>query len=257
MENEMFSKLAAKMGVTSARIIRQAQEYVRLSAVRCTALGNITATGKTVICLELAATSMKQPLDKEYVIKLSGLNKKQYQSSLKAMECLLGLESRLGLRELAVQYGCMEAVKVAAQILERYEESLPAAQQHDLDLSKPLFTTAALHSACKCLKIKVDKKLAASSGAKKSIFDRLVVQLQKLGQAICKEASPLQEAAKTAKKRQKTLIESIEQVDEEDCSPSSVKQQRGDEEEKATAQDYEEWKRKILENALKSTQAEA
>ncbi|XP_029934864.1 origin recognition complex subunit 6 [Myripristis murdjan] len=257
MENEMFSKLASKMGISSARIIRQAEEYVRLSEVRCATLGNITATGKTVMCLEMAATSMKHPLDKEYVIKLSGLNKKQYQSSLKAMECLLGLESRLGLRELAVQYGCMDAVKVAAQILERYEQSLPAAQQHDLDLSKPLFTTAALYSACKCMKIKVDKKLTASSGAKKSIFDRLVVQLQKLGQDICKEASPLKEAAKTAQKRQQTLLENLEQVEEDECAPSSIKQQREEEEENATAQDYEEWKRKILENALKSTKAEA
>ncbi|GAA6076856.1 origin recognition complex subunit 6 isoform X1, partial [Tachysurus ichikawai] len=57
--------------------------------------------------------------EQEYVIKLSGLNKKAYQSSLKAMECMLGLQSSLGLRDLAVQYGCMEAVKAAAQILQR------------------------------------------------------------------------------------------------------------------------------------------
>lgn len=55
----------------------------------------------------------------EYVVKLSGLSKKAYQSSLKAVECMLGLQKCLGLRDLAVQYGCMEAVKVASQILQR------------------------------------------------------------------------------------------------------------------------------------------
>lgn len=35
------------------------------------------------------------------------------------MEGLLGLESGLGLKEMAVQYGCMDATKLAAQILER------------------------------------------------------------------------------------------------------------------------------------------
>lgn len=37
------------------------------------------------------------------------------------MECMLGLESHLGLRDLAVQYGCTEAVQAAATILKRYD----------------------------------------------------------------------------------------------------------------------------------------
>lgn len=125
---------------------------MRLSQVKCTGLGNSTATSKAVICLELAATALKFPLDKvgpcfvnlrsqslytdlemiyslydivsvfdlkEYAIKLSGLNKKLYQSNLRSMECMLGLNTNLGLRDLAVQYGCMDAVKVAGQILQR------------------------------------------------------------------------------------------------------------------------------------------
>lgn len=246
----MFTKLASKMGINSSRIIRQAEEYVRLSQVRCTGLGNATATSKAVVCLELAARSMNLPIDKEYAIKLAGLNKKLYQSCLKATECLLGLEPHFGLRDLAVQYGCMDAVKVAAQILERYEKSLPAAQQQDLDLSKPLFTTAALYTACKCLKMKVDRKLALSSGAKKSIFDRLCTQLLRLGQDICKETTPLKPPMKTTQKRQKCLVESIEQADVDDL-PASPKQPRPESEESVT-QDYEAWKRKILENALKA-----
>uniref|UniRef100_A0A674F2R7 Origin recognition complex subunit 6 n=1 Tax=Salmo trutta TaxID=8032 RepID=A0A674F2R7_SALTR len=156
-----------------------------------------TGTSKAVICLELAATSIKLPLDKEYDVKLSVLNKKPYQSTLK---------SHLGLGDLAVQFGCMDTIKVATQILERYEVSLPAAQQKDVDLSKPLFTTAALNSACKCLKIKVDRKLLASSGAKKGILTG------------CREYFVLS------------------MKDSEECA----------------AQDYEEWKRRILENALKA-----
>lgn len=42
----------------------QAEEYMRLSQVKCTGLGNSTATSKAVICLELAATALKFPLDK-------------------------------------------------------------------------------------------------------------------------------------------------------------------------------------------------
>ncbi|KAG1964203.1 origin recognition complex subunit [Pimephales promelas] len=185
MDKELFSKLASKIGITSVKVLSQAEEYMRLSQVKCVGLGSVTATSKAIICLELAATSMKFPVDKEYAIKLSGLSPKVYSSNLKSMECMLGLQSSLGLRDLAVQYGCLEAVKVASQILERYETSLPAAQQQDLDLSKSLFTTAALYAACKCMKIKTDRKLASSSGAKKGIFDRLCTQFQKFGQEIC------------------------------------------------------------------------
>uniref|UniRef100_A0A8C7D2L3 Origin recognition complex, subunit 6 n=1 Tax=Oncorhynchus kisutch TaxID=8019 RepID=A0A8C7D2L3_ONCKI len=163
----------------------QADEYVRLSLVKCTGLGITTGTSKAVIYLELVATSMKLPLDKEYDFKLSGLNKKQYQSNLKSHLGVLNLQIFCQLLFLA-----------------------------NVDLSKPLFTTAALNAACECLKIKVDRKLLASSGAKKGIFDRLCTQLQKLGQDICSK-------------------------------PTSQKQQKEDSEE-CTTQDYEEWKPKNL-----------
>ncbi|KAM6977848.1 origin recognition complex subunit 6 [Aplochiton taeniatus] len=253
MEKEMFSKLASKVGITSARVSRKAEEYLRLSEVKCTGLGDTTATSKAVICLQLAATSMRLPIDKEYAIKLSGLNKKVYRSNLKSMECLLGLESHLCIRDLAVQYGCVEAVKVASQIIGRYEASLPPVQQQDLDLSKPLFITAALHTACKCLKIKLDaRKLAASSGVRKSIFDRLCTQMQTLGQDICTEV-PLKESIKTPHKRTKTLMECIEQAGEEDEGQSASQKKRlENSEEQDSLQDYEQWKRKILEKALQS-----
>ncbi|XP_028812718.1 origin recognition complex subunit 6 [Denticeps clupeoides] len=253
MDTEMFSKLASKMGITSAKILRQAEEYMRLSQVRCTGLANTTATSKAVICLELAANCMKFPLDKEYANKLSGLSKKAYQSNLRSMECMLGLQANLGLRDLAVQYGCLDAAKVANQILHRYEESLPAAQQQDLDLTKPLFTTAALFTACRCMKIKVEKKLAAASGAKKGIFDRLCSQLQSLGQQICSDVTHMKEPVKKAQKRQKTLLETLEQEEEQDDEhPTSLKNLKEADSEECVKQDYEAWKKKILENALKA-----
>ncbi|KAI4899873.1 hypothetical protein NFI96_012072 [Prochilodus magdalenae] len=261
MDRELFNKLASKMGITSVKVLSQAEEYMRLSQVKCARLGSSTATSKAVICLELAANSAKFPLDKDFAIALSGLNKKVYQSSLKSMECMLGLQTSVGLRELAVQYGCLNAIKVASQILERYEASLPAAQQQDLDLSKPLFTTAALFIACKCMKIRADKKLASSSGAKKGIFDRLCSQLQKFGQEICSEASSVKGSIKTAKKRQKALTEMLEEGLDNDVLSTSPKQQREqplrEEEEEDMKQNYEEWKRKILENALQTKAADS
>ncbi|XP_026884093.2 origin recognition complex subunit 6 isoform X1 [Electrophorus electricus] len=260
MDKELFCKLASKMGISSVKVLSQAEEYMRLAQVKCTGLGNATATSKAIICLELAAASMKFPFDKEYAIKLSGLNKKIYQSSLKSLECMLGLQSRVGLGDLAVKYGCTDAIKMASQILQRYESSLPTAQQQDLDLSNPLFTTAALFMACKCMKIRVDKKLASSSGTKKAIFDRLCSQLLNFGQEICSENSSVKGLVKIAQKRQKTLTETLQEMEDDDWLLKSPKQQkvqhlRGEESEDEKKQNYEEWKRKILENALQKKAA--
>ncbi|KAM6380544.1 origin recognition complex subunit 6 isoform 1-T1 [Pluvialis apricaria] len=186
MERGVVRRLASRLGLTEPGVIRKAEEYLRLSQVKCTGLvAQMTATSSAVMCLDLAASFMKQPVDKSYFVKLSGLNKTTYQSSMKSLECLLEVNPRLGMRDLAVQFCCTEAVSTASKILQRYESSLSEAQQMDLDFSKPLFITAALFTACRWLKLKVDKtKMLATSGVKKSIFDRLCNQLEKMSQQL-------------------------------------------------------------------------
>ncbi|KAM4614471.1 origin recognition complex subunit 6 [Discoglossus pictus] len=252
MDLETLRRLAPKLGLTSSNIIRKAEEYLRLAQVKCTGLaGRTTATSNAVMCLQLAANSLKHPVDKDYLVRLSGLNKQVYQSCLKSFECLLGVDAKLGIRDLAVQYGCMEAVSTASKILNRYEANLPQAQQEDLDLSKPLFTTAALYSACRCLKLKVEKnKLIAASGVKKTIFERLCIQLEKIGSQIIVENEAV---TAQPRKKQKTLLECIEQnaeADEGEEDDVPRKQPRPSSANKA--QEYEEWKRRILENAAKA-----
>ncbi|XP_073516024.1 origin recognition complex subunit 6 [Phyllobates terribilis] len=250
MEAETLKRLAPKLGITSARVLGKAEEFLRLSQVKCTGLSSLTtATSSAVMCLQLAAASLNHPIDKDYLIRLSGLNRKVYLSCVRSFECLLGVDARLSLRDLAIQHGCLEAVSVAAKILNRYESALPQAQQEDLDLSKPLFITAALFAACRCLKFKVEKnKLLAVSGVKKTIFERLCVQLEKIGAEICQENAAI---TQQPRRKPRTLLESIERAsDEEEDEEIPRKQSRTDTADKE--EDYEEWKRKILENAAKA-----
>ncbi|NXU65338.1 ORC6 protein, partial [Horornis vulcanius] len=221
---------------------RKAEEYLRLSQVKCTGLmAQMTATSSAVMCLDLAASFMKQPVDKSYCVKLSGLNKTSYQSSMKSLECLLEVNQRLGMRDLAVQFCCSEAVNMASEILQRYECSLSEAQRVDLDFSKPLFITAALCTACRCLKLKVDKtKMLATSGVKKAIFDRLCNQLEKISQQLSSKflALSLQDS---------TPIPWPHSAYSEEDEEMPCKRPKTE-----TNQDYEEWKKKILENAAKA-----
>ncbi|XP_006887883.1 PREDICTED: origin recognition complex subunit 6 [Elephantulus edwardii] len=250
MEFALLRRFAPRLGITEPDVLRKAEEYLRLSHVKCAGLAaHTTETSNTVMCLDLAASCMKCPLDRDYLIKLSGLNKKSYQCRLKSFECLLGLKSNVGIRDLAVQFSCTEAVNMASKILQSYESSLPQTQQVDLDLSRPLFTSAALLSACKILKLKVDRnKMIAISGVKKAIFDRLFKQLEKIGQQIDGES---QDLATPPQKKKKTVLEPTPKEMEKPEIPHTLQKDED------LTQDYEEWKRKILENAAKAQKAVA
>lgn len=251
MESGLIPRLASRLGIAEPKVLRKAEEYLRLSQVKCTGLSaHTTETSSAVMCLDLAASCMKCPLDRAYLTKLSGLNKKIYQSCLKSLECLLGLNSNIGIRDLAVQFSCTEAVSMAAKLLQSYESHLPQTQQVDLDLSRPLFTTAALLSACKILKLKVDKnKMVAISGVKKAIFDRLCKQLEKIGQQMNGEA---QDSASPPQKKRKTVAERPAKEGDK-----AIEVPQKPQEDEDLMQDYEEWKREILENAAKAQKATA
>ncbi|XP_036766973.2 origin recognition complex subunit 6 isoform X1 [Manis pentadactyla] len=244
MESGLVRRLAPRLGITEPKVLRKAEEYLRLSQVKCTGLSaHTTETSNAVMCLDLAASCMKCPMDRACLIKLSGLNKKMYQSCFKSFECLLGLNSNVGIRDLAVQFSCTEAVSMASEILQSYESSLPQTRKADLDLSRPLFTTAALLSACKILKLKVNKnKILTISGVKKAIFDRLCKQLENIGQQINREPG---DSANQPRKKRKTLVELPAKETEKVEIPHELHRDED------LTQDYEEWKRKILENAAK------
>ncbi|XP_071423562.1 origin recognition complex subunit 6 isoform X2 [Pithys albifrons albifrons] len=222
MERGAVRDMAARLGLGGAALLRKAEEYLRLSQVKCTGLmAQMTATSSAVICLDLAASFIKQPVDKNYCVKLSGLNKITYQNSRKSLECLLEVNPKLGMRDLAVQFCCTEAVNMASEILHRYESSLSEAQRMDLDFSKPLFITASLFTACRCLKLKVDKtKMLATSGVKKAIFHRLCNQLEKISQQLRKDV-PL--AAETPE----CLQINLEQCEQEDATAENARSRSG------------------------------
>ncbi|OXB83990.1 UNVERIFIED_CONTAM: hypothetical protein H355_015501 [Colinus virginianus] len=217
MERGAVRALAARLGLGEPRLVRKAEEYLRLAHVKCSGLmAHLTATAAAVMCLELAARCAKHPAPKSSFVKLSGLNKTAYQSSVKTLECVLGVSARLGMRDLAVQFCCTEAVNAASEILQR------------------------------CLKLKADKaKMVAVSEVKKAIFDRLCSQMEKISQQLSKE--DIASAAETSETLQADPEQHGKEGSEDDNDEIPHKQPKTE-----TKQDYEEWKRRILENAAKA-----
>ncbi|NXP87538.1 ORC6 protein, partial [Passerina amoena] len=243
MERGAVRAMAARLGLAEPALLRKAEEYLRLSQVKCTGLmAQMTATSSAVMCLDLAASFMKQPVDKSYCVKLSGLNKTTYQSSMKSLECLLGLNQRLGMRDLAVQFCCSEAVTMASEILQRYKCSLSEAQRADLDFSKPLFVTAALCTACSC-------SAQTHRGLSQQVRGAAPTALDRTGTApscclsICSlPAVPSSMLPVMASHGLSCFLTGSEEDEELPCKQPKTE----------TNQDYEEWKKKILENAAKA-----
>lgn len=237
----------AKLGIRSPRILRKAKEYHQLVDIRSSSASlaalKLTGSCKAVACLDLAASVCSQPINKADAFRLAGTTKKLYTMSLKTIESVLDLQSSSTVRDMAVQFGCTGAVTLAQRILQSYERA-HQSEGSEMDFNTSLFQGAALCVACKKQKVKIDRsKVKEMSGVKKSCFDNLIVEMEKL-------ADSLQEVTNTpTRKKGLSIVDEIERKAQQDVPP---KRTRCADEEEDQKQDYEEWKRKILENAARA-----
>ncbi|XP_013409590.1 origin recognition complex subunit 6-like [Lingula anatina] len=237
------------------RCSRKAEEYVRLLDIRggSSTLSALALTGSciSVICIDLAARTMGATIDKKLAAKFAGVNKKAYSTGYKTLEHMLDLQPHISIHSLAVQFGCTNATALARQVLQRYSlefsEKLTAAQKEDMDFTRPVFQAAALSAACRQLKTKLDRsKLMEVSGVKKVEFDQLQTEMSKY-------ANMIQADQKAPKgKRNRSFIEELGLSFQDDDFVSDAKVTKVEEAKEADDSDYEEWKRRILEEADKA-----
>ncbi|KAK3086030.1 hypothetical protein FSP39_012387 [Pinctada imbricata] len=232
------------MGVgkgSSENIKDKAEELCQLVDVRVgssslTSLG-LTGHCPVIMCLDMAASLAGHPINKADAVRLSGVQKKVYTNGIKALESMLGLQSQTSIRDLAVQFGCTGAIDLASHIIKSYGENTCA----EVDISTPLFTAASLCSACRALKLKIDwGKLREVCGVKKSTYDKLVSEMEKIATKF------LEEKKVVTHRKTRTLLDDVEQQLNEKTYVSKV---QTEEESSEGVDDYEEWKARILESA--------
>ncbi|KAL4235045.1 Origin of replication complex subunit 6 [Mactra antiquata] len=245
--------IGCKLGITSPRVLRKAKEYCQLVDIRSTGsnLSSLKMTGscKTVVCLDLAASSSSFYIDKASAIKAAGTTKKSYIMCLKTIESILDIEEVKTVRDLAVQFGCTGATTLAQQILKRYIDN-QSVRGDEMDFNTSLFQGASLCAACRKLKMKVDtSKVKEICAVKKSCFDTLVTEMEKLAEQIQEE-----KVSVVTKKRSSTFIEDVERkLNDIPEKQGRLSDDDDDDDNKENSKvDYQEWKRKILENAARA-----
>ncbi|KAL0551678.1 hypothetical protein IC582_010767 [Cucumis melo] len=182
-----FHNIARKLDLAdSESLIRKAGELRRLSDLHFnSSLIGIGEVCKAVICLEIAATRLGVLFDRSSAIKLAGMSEKAYTRSFNLLQNGLGFKSRLDIRELAVQFGCVRLVASVQKGLSLYKDrfvaSLPASRRVSADFSRPVFTAVAFYLCAKKNKLKVDKvKLIELSGTSESEFSCVATSMKDL-----------------------------------------------------------------------------
>jgi len=250
-DNKLIEILANKLGLTSRRIIMKAQELERLAGIRTVSAGPVSLalsnSCQAIICLELAASFANVTINRELALRIAGTRKKVYLNALQMYEKLLDLQTNVTVKDIALTFGCMQSVDLAQQVLKSYEREmkkrLSASVCEGLDLSQPVFAAAAVCATCKKMKIRLDKrKIIEMSRAKKITFDKLFKDMERHAEKL------LGSSEKLHTKRSKSLLEMVQEnisFDEE----SSSKKPRLSESENDCSGSYEDWRRKILEQA--------
>eukprot|EP01096_Ripella_sp_DP13-Kostka_P001903 TRINITY_DN1243_c0_g1_i2.p1 TRINITY_DN1243_c0_g1~~TRINITY_DN1243_c0_g1_i2.p1 ORF type:complete len:308 (-),score=128.94 TRINITY_DN1243_c0_g1_i2:35-958(-) len=168
--------LGTALDLRSAKVTRKAQEYDRiLTAKAPSGFGQKGELCRPVACLELASRLLGEPFNVEKAMKLSGAPSKLYPSVLNNIRNFLQIKSTLTMKQLAVQFGCLNQETGALRLLDMYkakveEETGPTTQ---CDFSHPVYVTVAFYATCLRLKpaIVIDrKKLLQVSGVSIPIF---------------------------------------------------------------------------------------
>lgn len=247
---KLLSLMASKLGIETDNVLKRASEFLRLLQIKVTAssgLRQFSDTSRVVICLDLACNKLGYPFDKSNLLKLAGLNKKQYTNGLNLIENLLHLSKPVNINTICVQLGVSEVASHAEKILNKYIElqSQGPNGARPIDTTLPVYHCAAVLMACKYIKVKVDRpQLIDASRVKKVQFDKLIEDFT----PVLDNLGP-KEVKKTATKRSHKLIDLVTKFDEESKDAEQEKEAQERESTDAQSEDFEAWKKRILSAA--------
>ncbi|XP_028752833.1 origin of replication complex subunit 6-like isoform X3 [Neltuma alba] len=182
-----MSEITKKLGLSDSKLaVRKALEPRRLCDVQFdSSVIGVGEVCKAIICLEIAATSMGILFDRSSATRLSGMSEKAYIRSYNLLHNGLGVKTKLDIRELAIQFGCVRIISYVRDGLNFYKErflsSLPASRRASADFTRPVFIAVAFYLCAKKHKLKVDKlKLIELCGTSESEFSSVCTSMKDL-----------------------------------------------------------------------------
>ncbi|CAN1357276.1 Origin of replication complex subunit 6 [Linum perenne] len=180
-----ISEIAKRLGLSdSKQLVRKAAEIRRLCDVQFdSSVIGVGEVCKAVMCLEIAATRFQVIFDRKMGMKLSGMSEKAYTRSFNLLQNSIGVKTKLDVRALAIQFGCVRIIPYVQKGLSLYKDrflaSLPDSRRSSADFTRPVFTAVAFYLSAKKQKLKIDKdKLIEVCGTSESEFLSVVTSMK-------------------------------------------------------------------------------
>ncbi len=178
-----ISQLAQIMRITDDKVIRKAEELLRLTHVRAPGgIGVVRYIRNIVMLVRVIFVNLQSvlnllldctccinslmenrcnfPIERAKLCKYSG-NEKEYQVAHTSLQNLLGIKPKVSTRDLAIQFRSPKLAKIADRLLDCYKEKFlegVAPQQRQFaDFSRPVFPAVAFYLAGKQSKVNTHK----------------------------------------------------------------------------------------------------
>ncbi|XP_063709679.1 origin recognition complex subunit 6 [Culicoides brevitarsis] len=243
-ENKVIVQTAKKLGINPTNeIISRCSEFLRLLQLKPSIISSTNDASRTVICLDLATQYLgtQESLEASELLKCSGLKKSAYLNTKRMLEKSLDLNHKVGINEICLKHGISEAKKLATDILNKYKSYCSTTDKSNDDFSHPQYSAIAVFSACKKLKVKIQKqKLVGESLLKPQQWTALEKRFEK----VLEMEDTKKKGTEVTKKDSKMNEEVLKEVDPD---RNSKKRPLTDNKE----EDYEHWKTRILKKAYR------
>ncbi|KAF6197663.1 hypothetical protein GE061_008629 [Apolygus lucorum] len=240
MSDQMLKTIAEKLNLNSTKAVRKASEYYRLSSTKSTlGLSNVSDTAKMCVVLHLASEEFCLSLNKSQAIKLSCLTKPSYLKLVHTFKSLLNGGSAVTISSLCADLGISELSQTAQDLLNKYVNS---QSKGSVDAEQPMYACAAVLASSKLKRATIDKNhLKENCRVKWTTVQKLSGEMAELGKS-SKESRKRKvgldpSAIAAAIEKRSAQISDSSLSGKNDCI-------EGDPED-----EYESWKRRILEQA--------
>lgn len=238
-KEDIIFQVAQRLQI-DAVTVKKAEAFHRILASK-DSTRSINCTTKAVLCLDIATSQSGAAFNKESAIKLSGVKKSIYQNHLNNVESILQLNRCLTVSAICVKMSCTDVRTFAEDILDKYQ-----LHNIQMDFNHSQYPSVAVYTACKWKGIKVHRReFVTLSKLKLNAWKDLETEFSNFMNKIGLKAS----ADKT---NNSEFYKSLVKQDVDDHTDQSQKQNSL--EDNADTEEYEVWKKRILEEARRQLQ---
>ncbi|XP_018567571.1 origin recognition complex subunit 6 [Anoplophora glabripennis] len=236
-EPNTLTNVAERLGIQDEITLKKAKEFIRAYHSKGS-IKSLNDQAKTVLCLDLATSYSGTGFDKETAIRLSGLKKSGYQNNLHTVEKILELDKQITVSELCVQLSCTVIKDLAEEILSKYKD-----YSKMIHISHPQYVAAAVNAACKLKNIKIQKtQLIVASHLKPA-------QWKELSNKFDKFVSTYGIGSPKKHKKDGDINKVVNEMANEIENKVLLNKKENEDEE---VEDYEVWKKRILDEAYEA-----